>query len=184
MAMLEQDVELLDGLLDGALGEAEALSLRERLTTDIELEAMLDRVRVDREHREAVWGVLEPSDAEVMGLVSRIRGATVIRRDRSRRIFRRVAAGLGVAGSLAACLGIGFRVGSHHADMGGAAARSPEKTSHGYQVALTDEAGRVDAVQTFDSLDKAREFTRDVGQWQERQRQFRDGAAVVVADRF
>ena len=40
------------------------------------------------------------------------------------------------------------------------------------------------AVQNFDSLEKAREFAQDLGCWQQRQHQMRDGAAVVVADQF
>ena len=39
----------------------------------------------------------------------------------------------------------------------------------GVDVALTDPAGRVLARQHFDSADDAREFVRDVGQWQQQQ---------------
>jgi hypothetical protein len=54
----------------------------------------------------------------------------------------------------------------------------------GYQVALVDQNDQVKAIQTFDSLEKADEFTRDMKQWQERQQQLRQGAVVIVADQF
>lgn len=53
-----------------------------------------------------------------------------------------------------------------------------------YEVKLTDETGRVTAVQRFDSLKQAREFADDLSSWQQRQKKVREGAAVVVADKF
>jgi hypothetical protein len=54
----------------------------------------------------------------------------------------------------------------------------------GYQVALTDALGHVVAVQHFDTLEEAREFTEDVSRWQRQQQQIRGAEPVVYKDQF
>jgi hypothetical protein len=55
----------------------------------------------------------------------------------------------------------------------------------GYQVALTDALGRVVAVQHFDTLEEAREFSEDVSHLQHQQQQIRNVAEpVVYKDQF
>ncbi|MCC6240669.1 MAG: hypothetical protein IT448_10265 [Phycisphaerales bacterium] len=61
---------------------------------------------------------------------------------------------------------------------------SPAETGGEIRVALTDESGNVLAVQPFDSIERARAFTNDLQQWQQRQRQAQDGALRLVGDRF
>ena len=53
-----------------------------------------------------------------------------------------------------------------------------------YQVQITDDTGRVVAVQKFDSLEQAREFTDDLTKWQLRQQQLQQGQVVLVGDTF
>jgi hypothetical protein len=54
----------------------------------------------------------------------------------------------------------------------------------GYQVALTDALGHVVAVQHFDTLEEAREFTEDVSRWQHQQQQIRGAEPVDYKDQF
>ena len=49
---------------------------------------------------------------------------------------------------------------------------------------LRDEAGKVVAVQRFDSLSKAQEFAGDVSQWQRRAERLAGGQFVVRAQRL
>jgi hypothetical protein len=176
MSASDQELEALDAWLDGA-GEAPSAPPE-----------LLTQLRGERAARAAVWASLEPSDAEVDRFVDRI--ASQIRRDGMRR---QVRGPWRFAAAVAACAAIGFSGGwllRGKQPAGHIVAASQSHVAPGveavvtYQVALTDEKGRVTAVQNFDSLEQAREFTRDLGQWQERQRQLRDGAAVIVADQY
>ena len=54
----------------------------------------------------------------------------------------------------------------------------------GYQVALTNALGHVVAVQHFDTLEEAREFTEDVSRWEHQQQQIRGAEPVVYKDQF
>jgi hypothetical protein len=54
----------------------------------------------------------------------------------------------------------------------------------GYQVALTDALGHVVAIQHFDTLEEAREFTEDVSRWQHQQQQIRGAEPVDYKDQF
>ncbi len=51
----------------------------------------------------------------------------------------------------------------------------------GYQVALTDNAGHIVAVQHFETLEEARDFQQDVSRWQQH---IQNVDAVIVKDRF
>jgi hypothetical protein len=53
----------------------------------------------------------------------------------------------------------------------------------GYQVNLTDPFGHVVAVQHFNTLEEAREFSEDVTRWQ-RQQQMRNAEPLVYKDQF
>jgi hypothetical protein len=52
------------------------------------------------------------------------------------------------------------------------------------QVQLTDDTGRVVAVQHFESMDKANEFAKDIQAWQERQQQMRSGNVMMTGGKF
>ena len=49
---------------------------------------------------------------------------------------------------------------------------------------FSEDAGRVLAVQKFDSLEQAREFTDDLTKWQLRQQQLQAGQVVLVTETF
>ena len=53
-----------------------------------------------------------------------------------------------------------------------------------YQVAITDDAGGVIAVQKFESLEQATEFSEDLQRWQERQEGVRNGRVTIRSARF
>jgi hypothetical protein len=54
----------------------------------------------------------------------------------------------------------------------------------GFNVQITDDAGRVLAVQHFDTLNEAREFSNDLSRWQARQRRMRNGDIRLIGDDF
>ena len=184
--LAEHEIEQLEDLLDDALPANEAAALRERLGREPELAGMMVELGSQREARRHFWAALEPTDEETAELVGRVKGSIAAQKRRGWRPWRTAAA-------IAACVAISFALGwAWHGHSAGRRAQTgtasvPSRlagTAMTYQVALTDESGAVTAVQDFDSLEKAKEFAQDVGQWQERQQQLKNGAAVVVADRF
>ena len=197
-AMRISDDQLLDleSYLDGALNPSEIDVVRARLTVDTDWSESLSTLKAERALRRLTFAALEPSEREAdqfsTNLVSDLR-----RRQNQSKLWR----GLRVIAAAAACLMFGLIGGwmlrdraiaiDHNTTGSKVAVSSP--AGHGetkvakvvsYQVELTDENGRVTAVQTFDSLDKAKEFADDLSHWQERQSQLRNGSAIVVADRF
>jgi anti-sigma factor RsiW len=187
MLFVDEDMDLLEDYLDGALDAVAAAALVERLSLDATLAAALQSLRAERKVREGVWAALEPTEEEVARLIARVNAASKRRKSWFTRPMRTAAA-------VAACAAISFSAGwKLHGNKQLAANKvtpavhqiGPKvETVVSYQVALTDETGHVTAVQNFESLEKAREFANDLGRWQERQHQMRDGAAVVVADKF
>ena len=185
MLLVDEDMELLETHLDGALSADEAVALRDRLAREPEFAAVLESLRTERGMRQRLWASLEPTDTKVEQFVQRVSRASA-GRSWWLRPLRLVAA-------VAACVVVSFFAGWQFrgrqvapTDVLGSVQpiRALAESVVHYQVALTDENGKVTAVQDFNSLEKAREFTQDLSQWQDRQRQMRDGAAVVVADRF
>jgi hypothetical protein len=53
-----------------------------------------------------------------------------------------------------------------------------------FQVALTDEAGNITAVQKFDNLKEAQNFAAEVELWQARQQQIQSGKVKVTSSKF
>ncbi len=54
----------------------------------------------------------------------------------------------------------------------------------GYNVTITDDAGRTIGVQHFNTLNEARQFSDDLGKWQNKQRQMRSGNVKLIGDEF
>jgi hypothetical protein len=102
----EQDLELLEEYLDGALAPDEIGRLCARLAAEPALSAELDELRAARATRAAVWTSLEPSEADAMRFAARVAGAAR-RQDRWSRVG--VYARFGSAA--AACLLVGFFLG-------------------------------------------------------------------------
>jgi anti-sigma factor RsiW len=188
MLLVDKDMDLLEDYLDGALDAAAAAALVERLSLDATLAVALQSLRAERKVRQGVWAALEPSEGDVSRLIARVNAASKRRKLWFTRPMR-------IGAAAAACVAISFLAGwkLHGNKQLAASQTSPAivnsagpkvETIVSYQVALTDENGHVTAVQNFESLEKAREFANDLGRWQERQHQMRDGAAVVVADKF
>lgn len=186
MLIVDEDIELLENFADGAMASDEMVVMNARLARESELAAALDRIMADRTLRNRMFISLEPTEEENKRFTNRVM-AKLPKRWKYARSLR-------LATGIAACVALSFFAGWKfggkqvaivpHETAVRVAVGPKIETIVSYQVALTDEAGRVTAVQNFDSLEQAREFSQDLGQWQERQRQLQDGAAVVVADRF
>src|SRR5437879_4444882 len=76
MRLAEDDLELLETYLDGALGVVEVEALRHRLESESELSAALEELRGQRALRQAVWQSIEPDQATADRLAWRVLGAT------------------------------------------------------------------------------------------------------------
>ena len=177
----DEDRDLLEAHLDGELAPAEAEALGRRLAVDARLAAALEELRAERAVRRAVWGAYEPSDAEAAAVAAGAVAAAV--RDGRWQHVARVAR---LATAAAAVVLIAFaggwvargRLGADQAvpavhSSGGGGARPFASTGGGvgagsFPVALTDESGRIIAVQHFDDPQSARQFADDVGRWQSR----------------
>jgi hypothetical protein len=191
MAVSENDLEQLDAYLDDALDPREADALRGRLSGDGDLVAAMDQLRSERDLRRALFASFEPDDARVDALVSRVRADV-----RRRRRFAGLARPLRYAAAAAACVAVGFFArgpfdrAARPIDRGGGTSLVQGKSGvdvervESYRVTLRDDAGRVVAVQRFDTAEKAREFAADLARWQSSNERLATGRVVLTADRF
>jgi anti-sigma factor RsiW len=195
MPVTDQELEQLETHLDEALEPSERSALEARLAHDPEVAAALETLQAQRAMVLSYFNTLEPDDAATQALAASICESAFAMPARSTptRAWRWY-------GAAAACLLVGFLTGQfvrlHPAAKPQSAANMPiaVSTQPGgakveaivtYQVALTDEAGHVTAVQNFDSLEQAQNFARDVSRWQDRHADLQTrGKPVVVADRF
>ena len=195
----DEDAQRLEALLDGELSPAEEAAVLAGIESDPDLARRLGELRHDRDARRQVFARLEPSDQDVDGLLSRVRRAA-----EREQIWTRRARRLRLAGALAACILVGFFTGwigharTPHSGppVDGLTTIAPRPVSNGggaasaapagafYRVQLTDEQGRVVAVQDFDTLEKARQFQDDVRRWQEWQRRVQQGDVQTTGSRF
>jgi len=189
MAVSESDLEQLDAYLDDALEPRDADALRARLAGDGELVAAMDQLRGERAVRQALFAGFEPDDAGVDALVQRVRDGM-----ERRRRFAGVLRSLRYVAAAAACAAIGFfgrgmferpapTVNDETTLVDVRAGVNVERVA-AYQVTLRDDAGRVVAVQRFDSVDKAHEFVADLARWQSQAERLASGRVVLTADRF
>lgn len=195
MAVAEADIELLETYLDGELSPHEARELEERLQRDPRLAMELDELRAERAMRAAVWHHLEGDDRTVAQVQSNLDRA-LLREQVREATWRRRSGALRWVGAAAASIVIGIGLGwtgralmdDNRTAPGPSLASGPAPAvtveGGGYRVALTDEAGNIVAVQRFDSLEAARQFTVDLRQWQQRREQVRTANVVLVGDRF
>jgi anti-sigma factor RsiW len=187
---MEQD-QLLDSYLDQALTADESAELEARLQLEPELAGRLDELRHERNIRQKVWQLMEPTELQGEQFNDQLKAQIQARDPWLRRV--RV---LRWAGAVAACLLIGFMSGyvnrgtlfGPDVPAGTSQVRMVSDTSdgghRGYHVSLVDETGQVIATQTFDTLEQAQEFANDVGRWQATRRQAQDGHIQFVADQF
>ena len=172
--MTEPLQEELESHLDGETPLPDAESRYSR---------QLEALRRRRADFQSWITALEPSPEEASVVAGRIMRAARAHELRS-RIWR---AGRW-AGAAAACVLAGFLLRGAFPHQGaGPTAGGPgvqiEPVSS-YQVTLRDGAGRVVAVQRFDSLDKAQEFAADLAQYHSASTRLAGGQFVVHADRF
>ena len=173
----DEETELLETYLDGALSPEDAQRVERRIEREAEWAAALGQLRAERTARRAAWESYEPqvAAADRVGLRAARRA---VRADEARRVavFARrasiVAAGLMLAfagGWVARGRGISPSNGS---------------TTARFQVALTDEGGNIIAVQHFSDPRQARQFAEDVGRWQSGARQDDVGDFSQVSSEF
>jgi anti-sigma factor RsiW len=184
MPVSDQDLEQLDAYLDDALDVPEVDALRARVERDPDLAAALEQARRERATRKSLFAALEPDDATVTTLINNVR-REIKRHHRTTTFARPVR----LLGALAACLAIGFfsrgLFDRPRADQPLAQDKNVTvQPVTQYQVTLRDDAGKIVAVQRFDSLDKAQAFAADLARWQARSENLAAGRFVLTADRF
>src|SRR6266849_6510226 len=85
MHVSDDDLELLETYLDGAIDPAESTSLQIRLTVEPTLNTALEELRAERSMRQAVWRAMEPDQLSADRLTWRIQGAMTAQQSASRR---------------------------------------------------------------------------------------------------
>jgi len=176
----DEDIELLENYLDGALSPGEAERVGRRLARDLEWAGALEQLRAQRGVRREVWESLEPSRplADAAGRAAVARAISAERWSRATRFARRAAAV--AAGLLVAFTGGWVARGRVPAPAGTPSAPAPMEI----QVALTDEGGNIIAVQHFADPARARQFAEDVGRWQSGHRPDEVGDFSQVSGEF
>jgi anti-sigma factor RsiW len=190
MSVSDTDIELLEAHLDGELSSAQDAALRNRLASDHDLAMELTSLRADRAIRTEVFQSCEPDDLAVKNLVLNVRKQITrdaVRGDRL-RILRYIASAAAVVmiSFSAGWLGKGRTANPNPDAQPPVAVASHDNsgsTPTGYQVNLTDPFGHILAVQHFDTLEEARQFSEDVAQT-ERQQQNRATEPVVYKEQF
>ena len=175
--MSDSEMEMLEAFLDEELSNQERDEVRARLSSEPALAAELERLRGERETRQAIFESLEGGEEAVvdraMTQVHHFERRRQTRAQYFRRAFFAVAA--------AACIVIGFLIGW----MGNTNSKSNSNASEPpYRVEIVDETGKTLAVQKFQDLEKAREFQSDLQQWQVRQERLLGGRVTVESGRF
>ena len=176
------DIELLEAMLDNELPAEQHESLRQRLAREPKLAAELEQLRAERKLREEMFLSLEGGEEQVVARI--LAAATPARSGDSTGMSGRAGpTGLRLryAMAAAACVVIGFLIGW----MGASGSKSSAIASPPpYQVELRDESGQVMAVQKFSTLEKAREFSNDLQQWQMIQERLLNGPVTKNSDKF
>jgi len=165
----DEDLEILENYLDGALSPREADRVTRRAALDPEWAAALDSLRAERAVRQAVWESGEP-DFPAAHAAGRAAVAAAVRSDRYvrlARLFRRVS---GVAAGVLIAFAGGWVARGKLSSPAAAPAPSGPAAATEFQVALTDDGGNIIAVQHFSDPTRARAFAEDVGRWQSRRR--------------
>jgi hypothetical protein len=186
----EHDLQLLESYLDDALAASQVEVVDARLAREPRLGEALGSLRAQRAVRAAVWQAIQGDGHATEALSQRLRRG-ITRHELMTRLLR----GLRVGGGVAACVALvwgGWMIRGASAPsvarvVGPVPARHavvPVDAAGIYRVALTDEAGKVIAVQPFTKLDDARQFADDLERYEARRREVRQGSAVLVSDHF
>ena len=169
--MSDEELEVLENYLDGALSPREADRVTRRAALDPECAAALDRLRAERAMRQAVWQSNEPDPAAAHS-AGRAALTAAIRADRRFRFTRHLRRASGVAAGLLIAFAGGWVARGLRSSPAPAPAplMSSAPAATEFQVALTDDGGNIIAVQHFSDPGRARQFAEDVGRWQSRRR--------------
>jgi hypothetical protein len=195
----EQDLELLETYLDNELVGDDMDRMRARLKHEPALAIALEQLTRDRQLRHQVFFALDRESAATA------RAATEsIGRSLNQAAVREVASGnrraiFRHACTAAACIVVGLLVGwfgreraeltrgvdrAVRSDADAVMVSNDAPTSGGFNVAITDDRGRVLAQQHFDTLNEARQFSNDLLRWQTRQREMRNGGVRLIGGGF
>jgi anti-sigma factor RsiW len=192
-AIGEFDSELLEDYLDDALSPVQVEHVARRLAEEPELALAMHELRASRVLRAAVWRSLEPSAAGAASVAGRVAG--VVRADARRRNAQRSLWAAGSAAAVAAVFVIGWSTRMSapaiqppsnptviaHVTQPAPAAVRPAGV---YHVTLVDQHGRLLPAQKFAKADDARQFARDLLQYEDRRREAEQGGAMLVSDHF
>lgn len=192
---MDSEYDILEGYLDHSLSPDEMQAVAARLAAEPELAAAIESLRDERTLRQAVWKSYEPDES-----ASQRFAAFAVRSLRRQRVLSLMTHVTRLVASAAACLALGVSAGWFiwgrpigalpvAASMTGPVARlasDPTRSSSAgiYQVAITDENGKVVAVQKFNGLDEAKAFADDLGRCEQRRLDVQDGKATLVSDKF
>ena len=168
------DIELLEAFLDGELTAGQGEGLRTRLANEPKLAGEFKQLEAERKLRAEMFSSLEGGEEAV---VERALSQIDVQHERRLQVARRWR----FAMAAAALIIIGFMVGWMGAIGGKSNAIASEPP---YRVEILDESGQVMAVQKFQSLDKAREFSNDLQQWQIRQERLLNGQVTVRSAKY
>lgn len=183
-AVSEQDLELLDEHLDGALSPEEVDRVRTRLAREPGLAAALADLEAERAARSAGWASLEPDDKQASAFARRVSVAA-----RRQETWSHVGRYARFGSAAAACMLLGYFVGWAGQDGPGStgpgrgpgdgaginqvgrggdgADRNSARSAGRYRVPVGfDETGRP-ITQDFDTLDEAQRFAEEVRKLQD-----------------
>jgi anti-sigma factor RsiW len=179
--MNEDQMELLEAYLDGALSPDEVEAVRARLACEPALAAELDQLRAERAVRVSAFAAMEGDEQLADRMLARAKADV---KEPAKQV--RWVIGVRYPVAAAACLIIGFIAGRllETRTMRELTQFTPVAHESFYRVAITDYSGRVIAVQKFDSLEQATEFSEDLRRWQERQDHIRNGQVTVRSASF
>ncbi len=176
MAVDEREIDLLEMYLDHELSVQQSAAMEERLGSDTALRQELSQLENERQLRQTVFASLEPTEAEVANMLTLTRA-----RMSEGEIWRRYLHRAGFATAAAAVVAIAFVGGWIGGTQRGSSVRAQ---SPAYHVQIMDDAGRIMAVQKFQSLEQAKEFSEDLQQWQLRQERLLSGQVTVKSADF
>lgn len=172
--MNEQDIELLETYLDGALEPAGVHSLERRLAAEPSLAAELQRLRNGRALRMQLWESFEPAEESSQRILDQIQA-----REARRAWYWRILDHRERIAAAAACIAVfligwqwGRNVNAYRMVPSGGANSQPVSlitqeqlpSSQGnvYEVRLNDASGKVVRVERFSSLQDAQRFIEEV----------------------
>ncbi len=192
---MDSDYDILEGFLDNSLSPDEMQAVAARLAAEPDLAVALEAIRDERTVRLAAWESFEPDERAAQRFA-----VSAIRAIRRQRLLSMVTHVTRLVASVAACLAIGISAGwflwgrpihtvpvtaTISGPTASLASNSGRNSSSGtYQVAITDENGKVVAVQKFSAFEDAKAFADDLGRYQQRRLDVQDGKATVVSDKF